>query len=53
MDYHIHSSPSETETDKASLSDSLMFLSLIILNLCFRHIKESSLTISHSQTKKY
>jgi hypothetical protein len=52
MDYHIHSSPSETETDKASLSDSLMFLSLI-LNLCFRHIMESSLTISHSRTKKY
>ena len=28
MDYRMHSSPSETETDKASLSDGLMFLSL-------------------------
>jgi hypothetical protein len=44
MDYRMHSSPSETETDKASLSDGLMFLPLIILNLCFRDIKKSPLT---------
>jgi hypothetical protein len=46
MDYRIYSSPSETETDTASLSDSPMSLFLIILNLCFRHFKESNLTIS-------
>jgi hypothetical protein len=45
MDYRIYSSPSETETDTASLSDSPMSLFLIILNLCFRLIKESNLTI--------